>query len=189
MTLDTEIMLVFGGLVKRDRTFTNEAEGDEVYDIYNYCEDYERIMGEELPYFLRTCGEELVRDIWIYNIKENYWTFMKPDANEDLYLYVKQPYARYGHAGAYVELDDKDTFFPDGKTYMRRKFLYIYGGFSYDCETACLDLWRYEIPYGPIAMYPKKVLKWHNRANHWTLVIEDANYSPGPRVKTSMVAF
>ena len=74
----------------------------------------------------------------------------------------------------------------DGKTYMLRKYLYVYGGIAYDCETACLDLWRYEIPYGPIAMFPKKLNKWHNRGNHWRMVIEDPNYSPGPRVKASM---
>ena len=96
---------------------------------------------------------------------------MKPDGNYDVYLYVKEPNARYAHAGAYVELYDKDTYMPDGKTNMLRKYLYIYGGFAFDCETACLDLWRYEIPYGPIGMYPKKVGRWHNTANHWTLVL------------------
>ena len=124
----------------------------------------------------------------MYNIKNNDWTFVKPGANEDLYLYVKQPFARYLHAGVYVELDDLDTYMFDGETPLRRKYLYIYGGFSYECVTACLDLWRYEIPWGPMGMYPEKIGKWHNRANHWTLVIEDPNYSPGPRVKTSMVA-
>ena len=76
----------------------------------------------------------------------------------------------------------------DKETILLRKYLYIYGGIAYDCETACLDLWRYEIPYGPIAMYPTKLRKWHNRANHWHKVIEDKNYSPGPRIKSSMVA-
>lgn len=76
----------------------------------------------------------------------------------------------------------------DGLTPMTRKYLYVYGGFSFECATACFDLWRYEIPWAPIATYPKKVGKWHNRANHWTLIIEDENYSPGPRVKSSMVA-
>ena len=103
INVDQEIMLVFGGLVQRDRFFRNE-ETDEELDIFNYCEDYERITGEDFPYFLRTCGEELVRDIWIYNIKDNFWTFVKPDANLAVYLYVKQPTARHGHAGTYVEL-------------------------------------------------------------------------------------
>ena len=81
-------MLVFGGLVNRNRMYT-DPETDEEYSIFNYCEDYERITGDELPYFLRTCGEELVRDIWMYNIKKNFWTFVKPATNQELYLYVK----------------------------------------------------------------------------------------------------
>ena len=86
--VDQEIMLVFGGLVARDRTFEN-SEGEE-YDIFNYCEDYERISGvKDVPYFLRTCGEELVRDVWLYNVKDNFWTSIKPDYNADLYIYVK----------------------------------------------------------------------------------------------------
>ena len=75
-------MLVFGGLVKRDRYYKNSVEENSPeYDIFNYCEDYERIMetdriekgtiGESLPYFLRTCGEELVKDVWLYDIKQN----------------------------------------------------------------------------------------------------------------------
>ena len=159
--------------MNRQRTFVNEETG-EVLDIFNYCEDYLRIVKtEQLPYFFKTCAEELVRDVWAYNIKYDFWTWLKPDFNGDIYLYVKQPVARYGHAGTYVELQDKDTFMLDGKTYMIRKYLYIYGGMGYDCETACLDLWRYEIPYGPIALYPKKQSRWHNRANHWTMILED----------------
>lgn len=82
-------MLVFGGLVRRDRTFKNPETGREL-DIYNYCEDYERItQSESLPYYLRTCGEELTRDLWLYNVKDNFWTWVKPDYNAELYLYVK----------------------------------------------------------------------------------------------------
>lgn len=181
-------MLVFGGLVRRDRTFQNPETGREL-DIYNYCEDYERItQSESLPYYLRTCGEELTRDIWLYNVKDNFWTWIKPDYNAELYLYVKQPAARYGMIGTYVRLWDRDYYMSDGKTFLTRKYLYIYGGFSYDCETACLDLWRYEIPYGPQAMFPTKIGKFHNRGNHWTLVNEDPNYSPGPRIKSSIAA-
>ena len=185
VVVNEEIMLVFGGMIRRDRSFVDltQEDGDDL-DIYNYCEDYERINNKPLPYLLRTCGEELMADLWMYHVKTNMWTYVKPAANEDLYLYVKIPYSRYDHASTYAELDDLDTFMADGETFLRRKYLYIYGGFSFDCETACLDLWRYEIPYGPIALYPKKeTLPWHNRGNHWSLVIEDANYSPGPRIR------
>ena len=41
-------MLVFGGLVKRDRFYKNSVEENSPeYDIFNYCEDYERIMETE----------------------------------------------------------------------------------------------------------------------------------------------
>ena len=42
-----------------------------------------------MPYYLRTCGEEFMRDVWLYSIKYNYWTFIKPDFNGAVYLYVK----------------------------------------------------------------------------------------------------
>lgn len=104
INVDEEMMLVFGGIVNRQRSFKDNETGD-VYDIFNYCEDFTRInRSDSLPYFLKTCGEELVRDVWTYNIKYDFWSWMKPDYNGDIYLYVKQPYARYGHAGTYVEL-------------------------------------------------------------------------------------
>ena len=129
-----------------------------------------------------------MNDIWFYQIEQNRWVFVKETYNAQLYLYVKKPSARASHCGAYVELEDNDTFLPDGKTRLTRKYLYIYGGFSYECRTACFDLWRYEIPYGPYNMYPSKTGEWHNVANHWTMLSEDENYSPGPRVKSSMTA-
>ena len=89
VTLNTEIMLVFGGLVQRQRNFVKD-DGEEV-DIYNYCKDFynQETDDFEKTYFYKTCGEELVNDIWQYNIKKNEWLYMKPGANEDLYLYVK----------------------------------------------------------------------------------------------------
>jgi len=95
---------------------------------------------------------------------------VKETFNAAIYLYVKKPSARHQHCGAYVQLDDPDTFLADGKTKLVRKYLYIYGGFSYDCRTACQDLWRYEIPYGPYKLYPTKLGQWHNVGNHWTLL-------------------
>ena len=81
-------MLVFGGLVRRNRYFVNEESGEE-FDIYNYCEDLERATVGDMQYYLRTCGEEFMRDVWLYNIKHNFWTYIKPDFNGDIYLYVK----------------------------------------------------------------------------------------------------
>lgn len=45
--------------------------------------------------------------------------------------------------------------------------MYIYGGFAYKCQTACYDLWAYEIPYTPFSMAPKKVA---NYGNHWKIL-------------------
>ena len=72
---------------------------------------------------------------------------------------------------------------------MLRKYLYIYGGFSFDCTTACFDLWRYEISYGPYNFYPRKDFsEWHNFGNHWVLLNEGDSYGPGPRWRHSMLA-
>ena len=65
--------------------------------------------------------------------------------------------------------------------------MYIYGGFSYLCTTACYDIWRYEIPYFPLAMAP--VGKYFNPANHWEQLQEDSAYGPGKRWKITMIAY
>ena len=67
-------------------------------------------------------------------------------------------------AGSYIELSSEEELIGDGEPFIR-KYLYIYGGFSYLCTTACFDIWRYEIPYIPISMAPTgRVL---NSGNHW----------------------
>ena len=67
--------------------------------------------------------------------------------------------------------------------------MYVYGGFSLDCTTACTDLWAYEISYGPYNFYPrhKDKNKWYNFGNHWNMVNDGVNYGPGPRWRNSMV--
>ena len=90
------------------------------------------------------------------------------------------PYARYGHTGCYVELENAEEVNNDGTSF-KRKYLYVYGGFSFKCATACFDLWRYEIPYTPIIMPP--VGRTINLGNHWELLQEDATYGPGKRWK------
>jgi hypothetical protein len=72
----------------------------------------------------------------------------------------------------------------DGKVF-ERKYMYIFGGFSFECNTACYDLWRYEISYTPLIMAP--VADWINAGNHWELLQNDALYGPGKRFKVSMV--
>mmetsp|Transcript_19394 Transcript_19394/g.13925 ORF Transcript_19394/g.13925 Transcript_19394/m.13925 type:complete len:149 (+) Transcript_19394:127-573(+) len=67
--------------------------------------------------------------------------------------------------------------------------MYIYGGFSFDCRTACYDLWRYEIAYGPMGLFPAQSADYTNYGNHWTLMSEDENYSPGARWRASATPY
>ena len=133
---------------------------------------------------LATCGEEILKDMWMFHIIEQKWTFVKPSYNAIRYLDVKVPKPRYGHTASYVQLYDPESLTIDDEPFLR-KYMYIYGGFSFECQTACLDLWRYEIAYGPMAMYPAST-EWKNTGNHWVLLTEDANYGPGPRWRHSM---
>ena len=65
--IDEEIMLIFGGLTQRKRSFQSE---DGEFEVYNYCEKYQSFTDEtELPYSLLTCGEEMLNDIWMYNTR------------------------------------------------------------------------------------------------------------------------
>lgn len=109
---------------------------------------------------LATCAEEILNDLWIYSLTTGVWTYIKVGTNLDFNFYAKVPAARYGHSGSYVALNDMTTFMPDGLKPVERKYLYIYGGFSFACETACHDLWRYEITYAPYSYYPKTATGW-----------------------------
>lgn len=88
--INTEYMLIFGGMTSRDITFnasgTDSDPNEKQYDIFNYCEQYTEITGKNLTEFLRTCGEELLNDIWIYDILNDIWTHLKPGTNYDEYL-------------------------------------------------------------------------------------------------------
>lgn len=63
---------------------------------------------------------------------------------------------------------------------MRRKYLYIYGGFSFACTTACYDTWRYEIAWAPIAYFGESS-SWLNRGNNWKVMHNNKNTGPGAR--------
>ena len=184
--IDREFMLIFGGVTARDITFKDD-DGNE-YDIYNFCERYEELTGNPRNTTYSTCGEELLNDVWIYEVLEGTWTHLKPDVNRDFERYPVYPSARYGHTGTYVELNDTRNYFEGTNIPVLRKYLYVYGGFSFMCQTACFDLWRFEIPFAPMSYYPmNNITEWRNAGNHWKLVNEDENYSPGPRFKHSMI--
>ncbi len=77
--------------------------------------------------------------------------------NSDLTTEVTQPSARYsfvhfsmrikenryGHQAVLVTRTGTST--TTGFMY-KRKYMYIYGGYSPDCSGYCSDTWRYEIP-------------------------------------------
>ena len=107
--VDQEYMVIFGGITARDQTF-NDSNGVE-YDLFNNCEQYTALTGNELPGDMTTCGEELLNDVWIYNVLDGTWTFMKPGTNQDYYTWPHQPSARYGHTGSYVEQTDSSSHF------------------------------------------------------------------------------
>lgn len=133
----------------------------------------------------------MLNDMWMYHVVTGKWTWLKPGTNFGRYPYPYIPSARYGHSGVYVGLKDTTTYrtFPEGEPVFR-KYLYIYGGFSFECTTSCKDLWRYEIQYGPYNMYPKneEYSDWHNFGNHWTMLNDGNSYGPGSRWRQSMIA-
>lgn len=135
----------------------------------------------------RNCGEEVLGDLWRYHIRRNVWTFIKIDYNRNAYASLKAPFPRYGGAGCYIALSSAEEIVAVDLEEYERRYLYIYGGFSYFCQTACHDIWRYEIPYAPIAMAPDG--RWKNAGNHWEQLQEDSSYGPGKRWKTAIVPY
>lgn len=159
---DEEIMLIYGGITNRERYINGT-----LIPIFDQCEYYDEkfnLPPENRPFNLRNCGEEILGDLWRYHIKRNVWTFIKIDYNPSVYASIKAPTARYGHAGSYVEMGSSEELLGDEEVFIR-KYMYMYGGFSYLCTTACYDLWRYEIPYIPLSMAPSG--KSMNPGNHW----------------------
>lgn len=95
-----------------------------------------------------------------------------------------------GHAGVYAELTDMDTLVNvELKIGLVRKYLYIYGGFSNECTSACYDTWRYEIAYAPLGFYPDSASTFHKPGNYWEMVNNDFSSSPGRRFRHAMVTF
>lgn len=103
MVYGEEIILVFGGLTYRNKRFGPENKTL----IFDKCEDYHLITGNStLEDRLKSCGEELLNDMWRYHVKRNLWTPVKYDFNRDTQTGLNIPSARFGHAGVLIELDD-----------------------------------------------------------------------------------
>lgn len=187
MPVDEEFMLIFGGITAKHVDFKDQVGVGRTYDLYTSCEDYTALTGQDQASnkTLATCAEEILNDIWIYGLTTGIWTYIKVSNNEDYSLYPKVPFARYGHSGSFVALNDPSNYMPGTNVPVQRKYLYIYGGFAFECETACYDLWRYEISYAPYSFYPKTSSGWQNAGNHWLLINNDRGYNPGPRYRHS----
>ena len=134
----------------------------------------------------KTCGEEILQDLWRYHVRRNSWSTIKIDYHHIRYASHMAPSPRYGHAGCYIYTYSDQEKLGEIEVFERR-FMYIFGGFSYDCKVACHDLWRYEIPYIPQAMTPPAM--WRNHGNHWVQLANDADNGPGKRWKVSMVSY
>ena len=196
---DHEIMLIFGGLVLNNINLTID---DNNYNVNTDCErvlnyinnlnltDYSSDTYLNVLYLINNCGYEMTNELWIYNINLNKWNYLKPYVNMESNVQQK-PYPRFGHSMVYVEQIEPSVF---GKN-IKRKYIYIYGGYSLYCEHSCDDMWIYEIPFAPQRYYPDESYftegqtnnLW-NRGNLWTQInIESTENSPGKRVHSYMV--
>lgn len=173
-------MLVFGG-----RTYRNLTGADGKL-LFENCEN-ENLTELDLDAVAYTCGEQMLNDLWRYHIKRQVWTYIKPDFNRESYKDFIRPSVRHSHAAVYVETKSLDRY---TNQMVLRKYMYVYGGLSYDCSDACSDFWRYEIPWAAQRYYPKPKQggSWWNRGNHWTLLSNNTSTSPGKRYYHAMQA-
>lgn len=176
--VNKEYILIFGGLALRNVT----VDGTQ---LYNLCNDDTKAKALEYGYsldFVTGCGTELMNELWRYDISSDSWSYLKPSTNRLLYQSYKVPYPRSSHSAIYVETTTQDIL---TKITMKRKYMYIYGGFGYQCVDACDDMWRYEIPWASQRYYPEPSSGYWNRGNVWEQII--TSQSPGKRMKHSMV--
>ena len=159
-----EVMLIFGGMTFRGRNINSTKV--RLFDMCEYFDEKYQLEPESRPEIFKTCAEEILQDVWRYYRVRNFWSYIKIDYHKINYASLQAPSGRYGHAYAYIYTENSEERFYTGEVYVR-KFMYIYGGFSYDCHTACSDIWRYEIPYVPLSV-PPPLAGWTNTGNHWT---------------------
>ncbi|CDW87815.1 UNKNOWN [Stylonychia lemnae] len=169
-----QMILIHGGVAVR-----NKSIGVNKTNLFDYCEDYSAIVGNAtFEDIFKNCGEELLNDMWRYYVQRDLWTPIKYDYN------------RFGHAGVFVQLDDQYTILDTiNGTLLRRQFLYIYGGFSFECTSACNDTWRYEIAIGPYAFYPSAKSDWIDAGNFWTKLSQEGSNNPGKRFRHNMISY
>lgn len=173
-----------------------------MFDMCEYYDTKYNTEPERRPETYKTCSEEILQDLWrYYRVRGEYsgspsfaaWSYIKIGESGDS-ANLEAPPARYNHATAYVYKENENEQMPayevDGATadeIMMRKFMYIYGGFSYDCHTACQDIWLYEIPY-MAKNVPPVIAGKQNTGNYWQNLTK-SDGGPGRRYKVSMVAY
>ena len=177
-------MLIFGGISLINITI-NDGNKDEILnEIYSNCTLHEyfndkltspemKLIGE---YIANNCGNEVLNELWEYNINKHTWNYIQPIIDITLPQQQQQkPNPRYAHSSIYIEIIE-DNFL--------HKYMYIYGGMSLSNTEPFADMWRYEIAY-----FPKKYQhNSTNKGNIWTLLTPPDGVHPGPREHHSMTA-
>lgn len=190
VTMDNEIMLIFGGLA------LNRIYKEDEYDLLKNCKLPDSIKTgntseEEISamYLLNNCGYEMLNELWMYNINLDIWTYIKPYI-DPVFTNQQKPYPRYGHGAVYIEKTEITMF----DQLLVRKFMIIFGGYSLYCEHSCDDMWSYEIPYASQRFYPDSsyasastsLTNVWDKGNVWSRIYPSSVNSPGARVDHSM---
>eukprot|EP00397_Hematodinium_sp_SG-2012_P002416 GEMP01002422.1.p1 GENE.GEMP01002422.1~~GEMP01002422.1.p1 ORF type:complete len:1427 (+),score=240.06 GEMP01002422.1:338-4282(+) len=179
---DRPMMLVFGGRAYKHDTM------DDGSLIYHNCENmnYEDFAAN--PGW-RSCTEEIVAELWRYDINRAQWQYMKPDTSTSVTSneVVGVPARRFGHGAVLIIIGAEND-----ENGIRRQYMYLFGGMGPQCSNGlCSDLWRYEIPWAPQAYYPRITsgIEW-NRGNQWYLLNSPDHLCTGGcgRYRHSMVS-
>jgi hypothetical protein len=172
-----EILLTFGGAGLRNVTVNDSL-------LFNDC-SAETILeaDSDFPLFVtQSCGLEFLNELWRYDINADTWSYLEPtyppyQANYSF------PFPRHSHAAVLVQLVRWE---PSTKAQLLQKFMYVYGGFAYECKDPCDDMWRFEIPWASQMYYPRpQEGGFWNRAGYWEQIVNE--YSPGRRMGHGMV--
>ena len=154
--------------------------------LYNYnLSQIDESCYWSLP--LTNCNEMLDNDLWFYFIDRDVWSKVEPSSNPLNQTLL--PSKRYGHKSVLISRELNESY-SNYSTLVIRKYLYVYGGLSLDCNGACSDLWVYEIPWAAQRYYPQpnNSYGYWNRGNHWTNLNSQINgIGPGRRAFHSMV--
>ena len=179
---DEDIMLVFGGISLFNITI-NETNKDEILkQIYTNCTLHsyfnDKLTTPETQhignYIANNCGNEVLNEIWEYNINKHTWNYIQPIIDDTLPQQQQQkPYPRYAHSSIYIEITENNFL---------HKYMYIYGGMSLTSTEPFSDMWRYELAYFPTKYHPT------NKGNTWTLLTPSDGVHPGPREHHAMTA-